>query len=108
MGHFLDAVQGPDVVKGVNGRAQSTVQTEDLVFDESSEGEVVEEVGKVFPHIGVAVFAETLVIETVNLRDLSGLVVSTEDGNTLGVTNLQADQEGHSLNGVVTSIDIVT
>jgi hypothetical protein len=35
-------------------------------------------------------------------------VVSTEDGNTLGVTDLQADQKGHSLNGVVPTVDIVT
>lgn len=84
------------------------MQTEDLVFDQSSEGEIVEEVGEVFPHVGVAVFAEALVIEAVDLRDLSGLVVSTEDGDTLGVTDLQADQEGHSLNGVVATVDIVT
>jgi hypothetical protein len=84
------------------------VQTEDLVFYQSSEGEIVEEVGEVFPHVGVAVFAEALVIEAVDLRDLSGLVVSTEDGDTLGVTDLQADQEGHSLNGVVATVDIVT
>jgi hypothetical protein len=88
----LDAVQGPDVVKGVNGRAQSTVQTEDLVFDESSEGEVVEEVGEIFPHVGIAVFAEALVVEAVDLGNLAGFVVSTKDGNTLGVTDLQADQ----------------
>jgi hypothetical protein len=35
-------------------------------------------------------------------------VVATEDGNTLGVTNLQADQKGHSLDGIVASIDIIT
>jgi hypothetical protein len=98
MGHFLDAIKRPDVVKGIDGRAQSTVKTEDLVFDESSEGKVVEEVGEVFPNISVAVFAEAFVIEAVDLCDLSGLVVSTEDGNTLRVTNLQGDQEGHSLN----------
>jgi hypothetical protein len=98
MGHFLDAIKRSDVVKGIDGRAQSAVKTEDLVFDESSEGKVVEEVGEVFPHISVAIFAEAFVIEAVDLCDLSGLVVATENGNTLWVTNLQGDQEGDSLN----------
>jgi hypothetical protein len=98
MGNFLNTIKRPDVVESVNGWTQSTVKTENLVFDESSEGKVVEKVGEVFPHVGIAIFAETFVIESVDLCDLSGLVVSTEDGNTLRVTDLQGDQEGHCLN----------
>mgnify|MGYP001635523497 CR=1 FL=1 len=98
VGNFLDAIKRPDVVESVNGWTQSTVKTENLVFDESSKGKVVEKVGEVFPHVGIAVFAETFVIESVDLCDLSGLVVSTKNRNTLRVTDLQGDQEGHCLN----------
>ena len=108
MGYFLNTVKGSDVVESVDRRAQSTVQTEDLVFDESSKGEVIEEVGKVFPNVGVAVFPQALVVETVDLSDLTGLVVATEDGNTLRVTNLQTDQKGYSLDGIVASVDVIT
>lgn len=97
MRDFLDAVQGADVVESIDGRAQPTVETEDLVLNESSEGEVVKEVGEVFPHVGVAVFAQALVVEAVHLGDLAGFVVSAEDGNTLRVADLQADQKGHRL-----------
>ena len=84
------------------------MKTENLVFDESSEGKVVEKVGEVFPHVGVAIFAQALVIEAIHLGDLAGFVVSTKNRNTLGVTDLEADQEGHSLDGVVASIDVIT
>ena len=74
------------------------MQTEDLVVDERGERKIVEKVGEVFPHVGIAVFAQALVVEAVHLGDLAGFVVSTEDGNTLRVADLQADQEGHRLN----------
>lgn len=108
MRDFLNAVQGPNVVQSVDRRAQPTVQTEDLVFNESCEGKVVEKVGEVFPHVGVAIFAQALVIEAIHLGDLAGFVVSTKNRNTLGVADLEADQEGHSLDGVVASIDVIT
>lgn len=84
------------------------METEDLVLDEGSEGEVVEEVGKVFPHIGIAVFPQTFIVETVHLCDLAGLVVSTEDGDTLRVTNFQTNKECDGLDGVVSTVDVVT
>ena len=107
MGNFLDTIKRSNVVESVDRRAQSAVQTEDLVFNEGSEGEVVEEVGEVFPHVRIAVFAKALVVEVVDLGDLTGFVVATEDGNTLRVANLQAHQQGHCLDGIVTTIDVI-
>ena len=43
---------------------------ENGVVDKGSQGQVIEEVGKVLPHICSAVHAETLIVETVHLRDL--------------------------------------
>ena len=33
VGHFLDAVECPHVVEGVDGRGKTAVETEDLVVD---------------------------------------------------------------------------
>ena len=55
VGHFLDSVEGANVVKGIDTRGQTTVETENLVVDEGGERQVVEEVGKVLPDVGVAV-----------------------------------------------------
>lgn len=84
------------------------MKTEDLVLDESGKGEIVKEIGEVFPNVGVSIFPQAFVVETVHLCDLAGLVVSAEDGDTLGVSNFQADEECDSLYRVVSTVDIVT
>lgn len=71
MGHLLDSVEGANVVEGVDARGETAVKTEDLVVDEGGEGEVVEEVGKVLPDVCVAVLAQALVVEAVDLSDLA-------------------------------------
>ncbi len=50
------------------------MQAEDLSADEGGEGQVVKQVGEVLPHIGIAVLAQALIIEPVNLSDLPALM----------------------------------
>jgi hypothetical protein len=83
------------------------VEAEDLVVDEGGKGEVVEEVCKVFPYIRVAIFSQTFVVETVDLRDLTGFVVATEDCDALGVSNFESNEESDGFNGIVASINII-
>ena len=108
MRHLLDPVQRPDIVEGVDTRRQAAVQAEDLVVDEGGEREVVEEVGEVFPDVGVAVLAEALVVEAVDLRDLARLVVASQDRDALRVADFERDEEGDGFDGVVASVDVVT
>jgi len=107
VGDLLDAVKGADVVERVDAGREAAVQTEDLVVDEGGEWEVVEEVSEIFPHVGVSVLAQALVVEAVDLRDLPGLVVSSEDGDALGVSDLEGDEEGDRLDRVVASVNVV-
>jgi hypothetical protein len=83
------------------------VETEDLVVDQGGKGEVVEEIGKVLPDICVAVLAQALVVEAVDLGDLTGLVVTAKDGDALWVANLQGDEQCHSLYGEITAINVI-
>ena len=107
MWHFLYAVEGPDVVERVNAGGEAAVQTEDLVVNQGGEREVVEEVCEVFPDIGVAVLAEALVVEAVYLSDLAGFVVTAKNGDALGVSDLERDQEGHSLDREIATVNVV-
>lgn len=108
VGHFHLSVDLLDLFQGVQVWRESSVQTEDLVLDDCSQRQQVEEVGVVLPDVGVAVLAQAFVVESVDLGNLSGLVVASQDGDSILEPNLDGHKEGDSLDGVVTSVDIVT
>lgn len=84
------------------------MQAENLVVDESGEGEVVKEVGEVFPHIRVSILSKAFVIKAVNLSNLARLVIAPKDGDTLGIADLKCDKKRDCFDRVISSINIVT
>jgi hypothetical protein len=84
------------------------VEAEDLIVNERGEGEVVEEIGEVFPNVGIAVFSETLVVEAIYLSDLTGFMITTENCDALGVSDFESNQESNSFDRVVSSINVIT
>jgi len=97
VGHLLHAVQLPDLVQSVDARRQPSMQTEDLAFDDSGEGEVVEEFGELLPDVGVAVLAQALVVESIHLSNLPALVVPSQDSYPIAISDLQRNQQSHRL-----------
>lgn len=92
MRHFLYSIERTDVVQGVDTGRQPTVQAEDLIVNQSSEWEVVKQVGKIFPDVCISIFAKAFIVESVDLGDLAGLVVSTEDCDTLRISNFESNK----------------
>lgn len=84
------------------------MQTEYFAFNNSSEREQVEKVSEVFPNIGVPVFPETLVVESVDLSDLSALVVASEDGHSVLESDFETHEQSDCLHRVVASVHIVS
>ncbi len=65
------------------------MHAEDLIIDDGGQGEVVEYLGAVAPYIDGAVLAKALVVEAVDLGDLPGLMVPSDQPYSIRVTNLQ-------------------
>ena len=106
---------------------QTTVHGEDLFVDDRGNGQAVETVGKSLPQFDViSSFAwktsvrhpapprpargrsRTFVVKSVNPVDTRALVVSTEDEKVLGVLDLVREQETDRLEGLLSSVDIIT
>ena len=107
MWNFLYTVESSDVVEGVDAGGETSVEAEDLVVDKGSKGEVVEEIGEILPYVGVAIFSETFIIEPIDLRNLTGFVVATEDCDALGISNFESNEESDGFNGIIASINII-
>ena len=60
MWYFLDSIELPGVVEGVDAWGEAAVEAEDLVGYDGGHGEVVERVGEVLPDVRVTVLAEAL------------------------------------------------
>lgn len=108
MRYLLYTIKRANIIERIDAGRQTTVKAEDLVVDEGGEGEIVEEVSKVLPDTCVAIFSQALVVETVDLRDLAGLVVSAKYCNTLRVSDLEGNKEGYGLDRVVSTINVIT
>jgi hypothetical protein len=107
MRHLLDSVERSDVVKGIDTGRKTAVKAEDLVVDEGGQGKVVEEICEVFPDIGVSVLAQALVVEAVDLCDLSRFVIATKNGDAGRISDLQSNEQCDSLDRIIASIDVV-
>lgn len=79
-----------------------------LIVNQGSQGQVIKQISKEAPDVGIAIFSEALVVESVDLGDLSGLVVSTEDGDAVAVSELHCDKERDGFYRVITTVNVVT
>lgn len=71
MWNFLYAIQGSNVIQGIYGGTEAAVKTEYLPINQRRQRQIVEQISEMLPHGRVAVFTETLVVETIDLSDLT-------------------------------------
>jgi hypothetical protein len=83
------------------------MQAEDLILNESGQWKIVKKICEVFPDICIAILAQALVVKAVNLGNLARFVVTTEDGYAGRVSNFEGNEEGDSLDGEISTINVV-
>lgn len=107
-GDFLSSVDGSYLVDGDYLFGETSVDAENSVIDEGTDREAVEKVTEKSPGCIVSVFSGDFLIESVGHGDISGFVVSSEEGDLAWVFHLEAEEVLHCFDGVVTSIDEVS
>ncbi len=99
--NFLDSFQGSDVVQSFNWWRKPTMKTEKWVFNNCSQREIVEKFSQGFPNIAVSIFSRTLIIESIYLSDLPGFVVTSENDDSVFISDFEGNQKSDSFNTVV-------
>ena len=106
--HFYNTINISDHVQGVQAGAQATVKAENLIFDDSCQRQVVKEVRQVLPDISIAVLSETLIVEAIDLCDLTTFMVTAENRDAFLKAYFEADEKCDGLHRVVSTIDVIT
>ena len=83
------------------------MDAEYFAFYNRTNAEVVEHFGAVFPRIRVAILSHCFIVEPIDGCDLSRLVVTSQQGDVLGVFQLQAQQELETLHWVKSSVHVI-
>ena len=96
----------PDLLHRVQGRAQTTMHGEDLLIDDSSDGQAVEAIGECLPQLDV-VSALALIVKTVDTVDRSTLVVTAKDEEVLGVFDLVCEEQANGLQRLLATVDVI-
>lgn len=81
---------------------------ENLVINDGSQWQEIKDLSAVPPHVNRAVLPQALIVETVDLGDLSALMISSNQGNSVSVPDFQGQQEQESLNRVEASVHEVS
>lgn len=81
--NVLDSVDGSYLVEWLNFRWKSSVKTKNLVFYDSCDGQVLEDLSEHFPYLFGSVLVETLIVEAIKLVDFSVFVISSQESDSV-------------------------
>ena len=84
------------------------MEAENFVFNNCGKRQKIEETGEVLPYVGITIFSEALIIESVDLRNLLTLVISSENSDSIWIPDLESHEKCDSLNRVISSVNVVS
>mmetsp|Transcript_53453 Transcript_53453/g.127485 ORF Transcript_53453/g.127485 Transcript_53453/m.127485 type:complete len:302 (+) Transcript_53453:112-1017(+) len=86
---------------------QAAVHTHDLLIDETTNWQAVEDIAKLLPQLDV-VAALALIIEAIDSSDACTLVVATEQEKVLRVLDLVGKEENDGLDALLAAVNVIT
>lgn len=69
------------------------MDAEDAIIDDGCKAQVVEDVRTVPPHVQRAILPEALVVEAINLGDLSAFMVASDQCHQVWVSHFVSQQQ---------------
>lgn len=90
MGQLHSAFKQTDLVEGLDIWGKTGMDTEDLAFNDSSDAEVVKDICAILPRVNIAVFSDSLIVETVSSRNLSRFVITAKQCDPVWILEFQA------------------
>jgi hypothetical protein len=68
------------------------MEAEELVLHNRRERQEVKQISEALPHIGITILSGALVVEAVDLSDLPGFVVASEQSNPISEAHLEGKE----------------
>jgi len=83
------------------------MEAENCVVYNCSERQVIEKLCEVNPDIRISVLSEALIVEAINLRNLTHLVVTPKNSKSVVEPDFEGDEKSYSFYRVISSVNIV-
>jgi hypothetical protein len=87
--------------------AETSVHAEDLLINDSSDGQTVKAVGEGLPKLDV-VAALALIIEAIDTVDGGAFVVSSQEEEVLGVLDLVGEEKTDSFEALLSAVHVIS
>lgn len=85
MRDLLSTSNDTDLINGTNLGAQTTMNAENLSINDSGEDKEIENLAARLPNRCVTILLLTLLVETIDLSDLAGLMVASDEGDLVRI-----------------------
>ena len=69
------------------------MDAKDLALDNGSNSKIIEDLGAVFPWVGISVFSNRLIVKAIDSCDLARLMVASQERDVRRVFHLEAKKE---------------
>lgn len=87
MRNLLGTSDNPDLVNGANFGTEASVDAENLAIDNGSKHEEIKNLAACLPHRRITILLLAFFVESVDLRDLSRLVITSHENDSVRVSS---------------------